>query len=315
MVMDSNVYRYSKEEIEEYESYHDRNTQFESVDTIGDLISRPSAGINLRKSFIRRRPTEFTFVTEMSLFARNTIKNYENYQFELRQQLTDSDVVKIGFAYIPKYFVQNFFDTDLRAYGRAYYAKHSLETFWRHDFNQYLRFRFLYELANRKYATQFQERDSYENTFNFALIFPHIAVPWLRGKVFYEFSSLDARGSDDDPQVDVNISNLVNGVGGELEAVVFKKLHWTGFMDYHYRWFTTGHAVDVDPFHSGRHDDRWHVGVRGEYDITPYARLFAQWEYIQNDAHTKTDTSTQNTPGDILDFDSHLGTIGIRCDF
>jgi len=313
MMLDSNIFRFSRSEIDEFDDGLRRDTKYRGIRTMGDFINVPQMGIRLVKDFFPQGLTEFSFDTTMYLYSRNSLKNFERYRIQLRQQVTGKDIVKVGYSYIPEYLLTNLFDEDSSLHEHAFYSRHELNVFYRHDFNDYLRFRFLYRMFHRNYEHPFHERDHFENAFNGSLIFPKVFTDRVRFRFYYQFSRREARGDDDDPAIDRDISHYANTFGGSLNVRFIKRFHLTSFYEIRNRTYTTGHSAATDPFYAGRYDIRNRVGVRGEYRFKN-ARLFAQWEYIDNDANTQ-EIFKPTIANDVLDYRSHRGSWGIRFKF
>ncbi len=313
LACDSNVYQYSDADRRAFKRNDaTRQTQFRHVDGLDDFVTIPSLGIGLKKAFVEDRPTELTVNTTMHLYGSNTVKNYEEYEVDLKQRLTKDAIVRIGYSLIPEFVLRNLFDTDQpsgREYQLATYSKHSLRTSLWYRWTPIVRSRFLYQVDVVDYNDFFNERDHTTHTGDLTGFF-HL-TDWLVWRLSYEISQSDAEASDGDADVDPDTSYLQNEVGTSLDLLLTSRLTMRSSYTWARRRFTTDNSSADDRLHRGRRDTRQSLGVKVIYEMWEDGEVYVRWERRANDASISFAAGVRGDT-DVLGYDENVVALGVR---
>lgn len=312
LAYDDNVFRYSDADRETFNLNNaTRQTQFRHVNHIDDIVTVPRLGIGLKKTFIDERPTEVSFATTMHLYGADTVKNYEEYEFDLKQRLGTDLIGRVGYSYTPEFALRNLFDTDQpsgQEYKLATYSRHTLQTSVWHRFTPIVRGRVGYEAEFKDYNSFFNERDNTSHLWDVTGYF-HLTdrLTWVAD---YEIGFTDAEANDDDAAVDPDIASFQQGFGTHLDVEVLKSLIVRPFYTFSYRSFTTNNSSADDRLHRDRNDIRQTLGIRAAYELSKDGEAYVQWERHANNTDISVAAGVSGDT-DVLGFDQDVFTVGL----
>ena len=313
-VYESNTFRYSEDDIQAYDSNIRRTTKFASVESVDDFGQQYTVGAYVSKEFIEHLPTTFEHRSKFNLYSDNDEKNFEEYRFEVSQNLSRyHDILKFRYVNVPEFYVRNLLDEDTGTYKKAEFEKQSFSVSYWKQISRSIRLRFLYTLDDKDYVSDFDERDNLTHSFNLALILPEL-LSSIKVVPYYEYSTSDAEASDADPAPDDDISYDQNAFGIRLTYDFMPQWRLKPYYEFAHKEYNTSQSVAIDPLHAGREDDTFSVGTAVEFNLTKQIVLYIKYDYSECNPTTQIPAAL-TTRDDVLGYKNHTTSFGAEFNF
>ena len=311
---DSNVFNYSNDDIDEYNGGTNPD-RFKGVDSIDDMITRLYLMVRFQKEMFADSPTIFSLGVKGNIYARNTDKSYQIFQTSLRQKIGERRLIRIGYKFIPDYFVRTLYDPDLPAgdrFRKANFRSNSAHIKYWHRVSNNLTWWLRYVYEDKDYTDYFKERDSSSNRVTLALGFR--PQSWIKLNPFFRYFWHDAKGEDDDAAVDVDISR--DGFDTGLNTWFYPEGKFSYLISYAFRYtdYTTSNSITDDPYHAGRDQKRHRIKGRINYGIKENVDLFTEYTYEIRNVDIEGDDATLRQES-ILGYVKHIGKVGLTVRF
>lgn len=283
---DTNVFNYSRDDIDEFNSY--TNTEkFNRVKSIGDFIISPQAGIVFTDKLFNHT-FRLRLEVETHFFLRNKVKDYESYRLDARQYLAKDEYLEFRYQHIPDYFLKNLLDRDLGEFRRATFDSRLFSFGYRRPLDKTLdaRIRYMYEIND--YNENFEEYDMASHAVNLTL--------WqnpndhLQTQVHLEFESSDAKGDIDTSarvESDTTYDKYEIGLREGLELT--KNIELFARYIFSYRKYLTDNPLAQDPFHRDREDKIHRAGLGMSFELAKDTEVRFEYEYQVKDVDTASE--------------------------
>lgn len=274
---DSNIIQLSSEDRKDFDSSSDRF----KIESTGDFIIIPRIDLLMKKEFLSERLTELKFDYYYSVYSSNSIKNYSNIGFSVRQQILQDTTLSGGFYLIPSFYLRQLYNLEDEQYKKASYRLNSFSIGLEQAFLDWLLTSLIYRWEARDYGGSFDERDQTFNIIEFSLVMKKIESLQLIAGCDYIMAP--ARGDlsgTTDVEADVSYDGLAFSFGAvyDLEDLLDKKMGLGFEGRFESRKFTTSN--DKDDEHYDRKDGLnkitvgyyWHFldswTLRLDYELT-----------------------------------------------
>ena len=311
---DTNVFDYSQDDRAEYKSYTTPN-RFKGVDSLDDFITRISFNAGLEKKILDIGTTVFDLGIRGNIYAENDDKNYEVYDVSLKQRIGKDNLVKVGYEYLPKYFVRTLRDADILSgdrFRKAEFKNNNVYLKYWNRVKKSLTWWIQYTYGDKDYNSDFNERDTQFHKIDLSSVYKPFA--WIKFNPRFTYSINNAAASDGDANVDSDISQEEYRAGLYVNLYPQKKLSY--LLGYNFYWinYTTDNAVTADPFHTGRDDKMQHVNFRVNYALEDNLIIYLGYQYEINNAEAIGTDATQREES-ILGYDKHIVKTGVTISF
>lgn len=311
---DTNVFDYSQDDRAEYKSY--TNTpRFEGVDSLDDFITRVSLNAGLEKKIFDMGATVFDLGMRTNIYTENDDKNYQIYDISVKQRMGKNNLVKVGYEYLPNYFVRTLRDADIPSgnkYRKAEFKSNSVYLkYWNKPLDK-LSWWIQYTFSDKDYNSDFKERDTESHEIDLSLGYK--PLEWIRFNPRFTYSLNNAQASDGDVNVDPDISREEYRLG--LYINLYPKGKFSYLLGYNFYWvnYTTGNAVADDPYHAGRDDEMQRINARVNYALKDNITLYLGYQYEINDAKVFGTDATSREES-ILGYDKQIVKGGVTVTF
>jgi hypothetical protein len=310
---DDNILELSQADIDRLESGNFTPGRF-LISTPDDFITNLAGRARFSTKPWSRYETRIALAADANWYARNDIKNYQNYGVSIAQELTASKKhlaqLRLSVTNTPEFYDRQLTDDDasFNAGFRIRESSRFRETNYLLNYDQnFIGDRFDGRLAldhrRRNYNEFFPERDNSRNTVVVTLSGHPVARSRFELQGTAGLGRLQARAEldftpipDDDISYDWTLFGFSTAVpwrggrGGRFEAEI----------DYEKRTYTTDNKFDLTRY--GRHDDRltWRAGIVQK--LPADLEFIADYERETNDAHwpafvVPSDDTTDFTAG------------------
>ncbi len=304
---DSNIIQLSSEDRKDFDSSSD---QFK-IESVSDFIIIPRIDLLMKKEFLSERLTELEFDYYYSVYSSNSIKNYSNIGFSVRQQILQDTTLSGGFYLIPSFYLRQLYNLEDEQYKEASYRLNSFSIGLEQAFVDWLLTSLAYRWEARDYGGSFDERDQTFNIIEFSLVMKKIES--LQLIVGYSYIMAPARGdlsgTPDLVEGDVSYDGQAFSFGAvyDFEDLLDKRMGLGVEAEFESRKFTTSSGKDTDPIHSGRKDGLNRIGV--EY----YWHFLDDWTIRLDYELTlvKTNLPADIFPDEPTDYSENLINLGI----
>jgi hypothetical protein len=311
---DSNVFIYSDTAIDEYDA-GTNTARFNGVDSIDDVITNLFFIARLKGNILDCGATILSAGVEGNIYAENTDRTYMITQTSLKQRLNDDNILKVGYKYLPEYFIRTLYDPDFPVgdrYQKADFESHTTYVKYWHRIMDGWTWWSRYSYESKDYNSNFKERDTDSHRISLAMgIKPGSLV---KVTPFFRYFWHDAEGADLDADVDSDISRDGFDIG--VNTCFFPQSKFSYLVGYAFRdsEYSTDNTVSDDPYHSGREQERHRVKGRVNYKLKDNVDLFTEYIYETRDVSTKgTDADLLHEA--LMDYTKHIGKIGLALEF
>ncbi len=313
---DDNVFRYSSDDIKDYDDGVNRTTKFKEVNSIADMVYDINAGFVVDKEIAEGLPTTFTFNSRFNTYGDNTRRNFQLYSFRLRQEVTENDALSFEYSYLPEFTTRELYNQDSRVYESSDFEKSTFEfEYWRKLSDPY-RVRLLYRVEDREYNDAFDERNNLTHTFRPSFIMKNV-IPGIDSAIFrYNLVVCDAEGNDGVGRTDDDdISFDGHGFDMLLYVPITEKFRVIPSYSIDFKEFTTSKSVIEDPLHYGRNDVIYRIGMRAEYVYNTNTKFFLEYKRSEGNPDTAIDPSLTSRDDDMLGFKSNVYIWGVKLSY
>jgi hypothetical protein len=268
-----------------------------------------------------RRDTRVHLGVDVYRYATNDIKNWSEYRLDVAQELTASRrhllLFRAGLDYVADFYLRELTDDDasFQAQTRIRNSARYDETAFFAQLDQEvvssrLNLSLLWELGDRDYVADFDERDGDRTTFKLGCrVRPFgpsravLTVGWEQGR--YDAAGDLARTPIPDDDISFEFAGPTFALTvprGTLQRGRFEADYELERRDY-----VTTNVFDLS--HFGRHDRRLEYGIRLVQRLRPGLDLALNWRRLGNDARFPTGLEPQD---DVTDFVENRIDFGIR---
>ncbi|MCK5451224.1 MAG: hypothetical protein KAI70_05620 [Candidatus Omnitrophica bacterium] len=313
-IYDSNVFNYSRDEIDLYDADSNSN-RFDGVKSIDDVITELSIIGQMREEMFDIGPTTFSVGTEANIYSENTDRTYMKLKTSVRQNIGKDNIVRGGYTFIPDYFIRTLYDGDQAAgdrYRKLEFTTHAGHLKYWNRLSDIITWWLRGTYEYKDYNEHFQERDTH--AFRLTCAMAVKPEKWYKINPYFRYFWNSADGTDDEPDIDSDISRDGFDTGGNLWFYPESKFSY--MLGYGFRWtqYDSSNSIEDDPYHSGRKQDRHRIKGRVKYALRKNIDLFTEYAYeIRNVDVKGADTLLEEES--ILEYDKHVGTVGIAIRF
>ncbi|MBD3367239.1 MAG: hypothetical protein GF405_03555 [Candidatus Eisenbacteria bacterium] len=281
---DSNVYRYSDEDREEY--LDGLRVDRYPMDALDDLRLETDAEIELIREEPDERETSLRFSGRWRLYTVNGDKSFSMLSARLLETRPGLAYLRAEYSAIPSYRIRPLWDEDSGEYRGCDYRKHGVSLELGSDRSLPVDVRASWGYDAYRYDPDFIEYDANASTYGLRLVIRPAAG--LRIDLGYELRQSLARGTDEEGEVrslsddsDATYDQdawegRVRWRAGRLEH---GSLILTGRVRHARRYFLTSHEPDEDPYHRGREDRFWTVAAGADVPVGSGLTLEGFLEY------------------------------------
>lgn len=280
---DSNVFNYSRDDIEEFESYDNPN-KFNQIKEVDDFITSTTIGPRFKDKFLGHTLL-IDIEVEPHFYSRNKIKDYESYRVELKQYLKKGEYLEFDYNFIPKFFLKNLWDRDFNEYRKGSFDKSLYSLGYKKPLNTFLDVGIKYIYEENNYNGNFDEYDSSSNAVNLSIW--HRINDYLRSKFYFEFEGVDAVGDmGDTARIELDPSYDKYEAGYRETVKLTKRTDFYAQYVMSYRDYTTDNALSDDPYHTDRQDKIQNIGFGLDYNVNNSLKVFLEYKYTIKDVNT-----------------------------
>lgn len=316
MIYDNNAFQYSSDNITEYQDYSNTN-RYKGVDNISDVITNMYAILRMQKDIFDFGATIFSVGMEGNIYAYNEDKTYEKYSVSIRQKFGgDRHLFRIGYEYIPNYFVRTLYDSDTAGtdkYQKAEFESNSMQLKYWNQLADNLSWWVKYTLENKEYNSYFTERDTVSNIVSLNLGYK--PYTWIKIIPLAQYGWYDAEGKDGTATVKPDISRAGYEFGMLVDFYpTDSKFSYALGYNYAGIHYTTDHSLADDPYHVDRRQRDYEITSKINYALKEGIDLFAQYQYSAKDVKTGGTDPTRELES-ILGAIGHTVEVGVKMAF
>ncbi len=319
---DNNILKYSDKYIGRFTNSEDPG-RFH-IKSIDDAILRPSLRVERDFDLFPRLSTTLGGEINQRVYLRNSIKNWMNIRFLVKQMLPERTSIQMMYSWTPEFYVRHYRDedwVDLYGYTPATFhqydfTKEDVGGLIQHTLWTNTRLAVSFSRARYFYNSHFTEYDSRNSVWGVEV--SHPVLKNLRVSAGYQFTSSDATGIDQ-PGESKNVADDSDGSFDEddYSAGITLKLNEPFGLpssisvdgEYSRRVFTSTHYLDLDPLHAGRIDHDYGLQLRYAVQLSQFT-VAASYEWRYRDAET---TAVVNEPyvSNEKDYRNYLIGLGV----
>jgi hypothetical protein len=309
---DSNVYRYSDEDRDEY--LDGLKLERYPMDALDDLRLETGASFELVREAPGRRWTSLRIGGAWRLHAVNGDRSFARFSARLLERRPGVAYLRAEYSGLPSYRIRPLWDEDTSGYRGCDYRKHGLSLELGSDRSLPLDVRASWDYEVYRYDPDFIEYDANASTLGLTLV----ARPMggVRVDVGYTLRRSLARGADeagesrstsDDSDATYDQDAYELRLRWRAARVQHGAIVLTARARHARRYFLTSHEPSDDPYHRGREDRFWTVTLGGEAPLRPGIAVDAFVEY-----RTRTSNSdVVETIGGVKDYTAYRAGVAI----
>jgi hypothetical protein len=241
--------------------------------------------------------TQASLKVQPYIYQTNSIANYAEYDLTVRRDIGRHEAgLEYQFdhdVYLREleYTFRDSSNIDTTSWESARYNEHDLEPYYRHEINEWIAVRGSagYRLKDYESPFNYRDIDGY-----FAAVGPIVKFgKGIQGFLRYEFSSMNAQASSEDPDTSHRQHEIEAGAEVELFKVLELSLRYrVGLREY------TSH-FSIDDSHLDREDLRTKIGFRAKWKVS--SNWSIRFEYVfrrVNSDRPHDSDPTSSEPGD-----------------
>ena len=329
LVYDDNIIHYSDEDLGEFGTAEAPGKY--SISTAGDWILRPRLEVGVGTRKITGKKLEVLARISAWRYVENGVKNNESFWIRLKHAGFGSDNFQLAYYYAPESYLRNFRDrapfqprsTVPYAYRPFTYSSSSLGLgYWRR-LTKKLDGKVTLSRSWRYYNQAFMENDNWEWRIGGYLSY-RVAQP-LRVTAEYFYSDVVARAADaegetressDDGDASYRRDSYKLTLGFYLPRTFLQLWRVNLSGAYQAYFFTSAKSPVEDPYHVGRRDEIFRVGVSGY--TRPFMRRFVLeggYRYTLRDSSAPYEGSGGESIDEDKDYTDDRFWIGIEYSF
>ncbi len=290
---DNNILKYSDKYLDRFMNNED-DGRFH-ISTYDDLILNPTINTSYTFRIYKKLKSKIYLNLSTKIYTVNSIKNFNFASIAFRQDLSKKANFKLGYSYIPYFYIRHFRDDDwVDAFG---YTKETFKPmgFAKDNFSFEIQNTFLkntrvkYYMAYMKYY--YNEHYTEYNSTNFLSgikVYQPINKS-IKLALGYEFVTSNAQGYDElietketsDDSDGTYVSDLIIfGVNWKLPKL--KKYSNSINVDskFYKQYFSSMHFVEDDPTHAGRVDNNFRVYSTYKISLSKKMKLSLYYNYL-----------------------------------
>lgn len=304
-VYDDNILQYSDYQLRDFASgAHPLRYSIESTD---DAIFKPSAALIWQLNRDRARSHTLRMRAEGNFHARNSTADFRTWSASWTEAFRRGQRLNLGYYKLHGYYLRQLRDEDFPAqlgdyrYRRAAFDLQIGSVSWRRWFGRRLHGGLGYQYEDRRYVTEFKERDSgtHMGALNVGWGKP-AGIDIIQASLAYRTSDARATDGDETPgggDDDVSYHGIVVGAEGRMEFS--RRGSWRFGADFDYKLQTRSYdsSLRSDLYHFGRNDvlNAATAGLRLGYRPHWSARAYLGIEH--NRAHLGTSAPPSSDSG------------------
>ncbi len=309
---DSNVFYFSRDEMDDFDTGGNTNGKFTNINSIDDVILSPRFELAYKDLF-RGHTLKSGIVVTPNFYTHNKIKDYEDYEFYVRQYLNKDEFLEFDYARTPEYMEGNFYDRDDARYKKATYSEDRFTFAYNRPLGQTTSAMAQYFYVTDDYNNNFDEYDMDSQALRLTL--RKAFTEDFTGRIFGEYANENAQGDmgdtarvESDPSRQIWKVNL-RGTYDVTSNLQMYLQYGIWFIDY-----TTSHSVADDPYHAERDDVSQSIDCHINYDLTKNAEMFLAYRYTIKDANPASD-DLSILDAAILGYERHQVSFGVKYSF
>jgi len=269
---DSNILKYSDKYIDRFMNNEDAG-RFH-IKTYDDLILNPTINTSYTFRVFNKLKSRLYFNLSSKYYVVNSIKNFDFASIAFRQDLSKKASFKIGYSYIPYFYIRHFRDDDwVDAFGYVEktfkpmgFAKDNYTFEIQNTFLKKTRVKYYMAFMQYYYNEHYTEYNSTNILYGIKVYQP--ISKNVKLTLGYEFVNSDAQGYDDINETketsddsDGTYKSDLFFVGVNWKMPKLKKHSNSLNIDckFYKQYFSSMHFVEEDPTHAGRVDTNFRI--------------------------------------------------------
>ncbi len=301
LIYDNNILRYSDYYLNEFQNGIN-NGRFH-ISTYDDMIFTPELQIAYRKQIVKKLFSEIFIRTKFNKYFVNSIKDWGNISFGLKQNFPYKFYIRFKYDYTPHYYIRHYRDKEwIEFYGNSsdsfkeyWFAKDNYEILISKKILKNLSLNVLYNFADYYFGKYFTEYDAEQNIFG--------------GKIFYRISRklkinagmkyvyLKAKGK---PGVDPSYNEYKYYLSGSYSLHPFFGIKNSVALSliYNERFYSSNYNFYSDPLHSGRYDKSILIFLYYNFTFKNIGDFSFFYNFNKRDAETVFNETTDSISRD-----------------
>jgi len=280
---DSNVYRYSDEDRDEY--LDGLRLDRYPMDALDDLRVETGTALEFVREAPGRRETSLRFAGATRLHAVNGDKSFARLSARLLETRPGVAYLRAEYVSVPSYRIRPLWDEDTGSYRGCDYRKHGVSLEIGSDRSLPVDVRAAWDYEVYRYDPDFIEYDADASTYGVRFVLRPAAG--VRVDLGYELRRSLARGADevgearatsDDSDATYDQDAYEGRIRWRAGRVRHGAVIVTGRVRHARRFFLTSHEPDDDPYHRGREDTFWTLRLGG---VVPLRRSVSLDAFVE----------------------------------
>jgi len=308
----SNVFYFSRDEMDSFDTGSNSTGKFTDIDSIDDVILSPRFSVTFKDLFLGHTFMSGIVVTP-HFYTQNEVKNYEDYQFNIRQYLSKGEFLEFDYEKTPEFMEGNFYDRDDTLYKKATYSEDRFTLAYNRPLSEDISIKAQYFYLMDDYNNNFNEYDMDSQALR--LTIRKAFNEDLTGRLFGEYKYEDAQGDlgdtgriESEPSREIWKINL-RGIYDLTSQLQTYLQYGIWFIDY-----TTSHSVVDDSYHAQRNDVLQTIDWQAAYSVTKDVELNILYQYTIKDANPETD-DLSILDASILGYEMQQVSVGMKYSF
>ena len=296
---DDNILKYSEKYLDRFINNQDEG-RFH-IKSYDDMVVNPAIGLSASYRLFGKRKTQIDAGASQSYYIVNDIKNWQNYNIGISQEITRRLSLSFSYSYIPDFYVRHFRDDDWtpvvgytpESFTGYSFSKDNYAFVGEYTFFKDTRVRFYYYFMQYYHNKNYTEYDSKNNMYRI-----RVTQPFLKNFEFdvsYQYETSDAKGFDqpgetretsDDSDATFEENGLNAGLAWKMPRIK-KRFHSLSLDVVLYDTFYQTHKpVQIDPLHAGRVDHNLRIYVNYYLSVSKNFKFKAYYNWYDRDSGT-----------------------------
>jgi hypothetical protein len=288
---DDNILKYSEKYLSRFLNQQDEG-RFH-INTYDDLVIRPTFKISARKRIFGKLRSDFDLRFNHTQYLMNNIKNWDYFLFSYRQYLPNRRNFRLGYSYIPKFYIRHFRDDDWanvigyipEAFKPMSFSKQNY-SFWFHNtFLNNTGLRLTLDYSKYYYNSNYTEYDSDDLSYGLILFQPVSKQVRLQLKYSFTYSFVkgydmpeETRKSSDDSDATFYDNTFSASISYSLPKVFNLDHNVSAEGRLGKRTFTSEKYYVLDPLHAGRIDINYYFSL--SYGLSISKSVNFSFDYV-----------------------------------
>ena len=290
---DNNILKYSDKYLDRFMNHEDEG-RFH-INTYDDLVLNPTINTSYTFKVFKKLKSKIYLNLSSKIYTVNSIKNFNLASIAFRQDLSKKSNFKIGYSYIPYFYIRHFRDDDwVDAFGYTEetfkpmgFAKDNYTFEIQNTFFKKTNVKYYMAYMKYYYNMHYAEYNSNNMLYGIKVIQP--LNKKIKLTLAYEYITSDAQGYDEldetketsDDSDGTYVSDVL-GVGLNWKLPKLKKRSNSLNINskFYKQYFSSMHFVENDPTHAGRVDKNFRVYSTYKISLTKKIGLSIFYNYL-----------------------------------